>query len=148
MSLKVTVFDLARPEAEPIQLSIEDTDLGRTIAISQQFAVVGSDGFNYQFAFDSRPRWFMTLIRNLENGATNVIKSFGKVSLSGNILAVMKPQRDMYYSYIEVFSLDENAIAHLITKRTVYRGEVQNGFLFTQKYDDSHRICIEPLPSN
>ncbi|MEO0928804.1 MAG: hypothetical protein AAFY63_23455, partial [Cyanobacteria bacterium J06643_13] len=142
------LFDLARPEAEPIELSIEDTDLGRTIAISQQFAVVGSDRFNYQLAFDSRPRWLMTLIRNLENGATNTIKSFGKVSLSGNILAVMKSHSDGIYSFIEVFRLDENANAHLITKRTVHQGEVQNGFLFTQKYDDSKRICIEPLPKN
>ncbi|MEM8720297.1 MAG: hypothetical protein AAGE84_13470 [Cyanobacteria bacterium P01_G01_bin.39] len=141
------LFDLARPEAEPIELSVEDTGLGRTLAISQQFAVVGSDGLNYPFA--SSPRWFMTLIRNLETGATNVIGSFGKVSLSGNILAVMRPSLDnVYLSFIEVFSLDENANAHLITKRTVSKGEVQNGFLFTQKHDDSQRICIEPLPLN
>ena len=141
------LFDLARPEAEPIELSIEDTNLGSTLAVSQQFAVVGSDGLNYPFA--SSPRWFMTLIRNLENGATNTIKSFGKVSLSGNILAVMRPSLDnTYLSFIEVFRLDENANAHLITKRTVHQGEVQNGFLFTQKYDDSQRICIEPLPKN
>ena len=144
------LFDLARPEAEPIELSVEDTALGETIAISQQFAVVGFEaGINWQFASGPRARSFMTLIRNLENGATNTIKSFGKVSLSGNILAVMHPSSgDMYSSYIEVFSLDENANAHLITKRTVHQGEVQNGFLFTQKYDDSLRICIEPLPKN
>ncbi len=41
-----------------------------------------------------------------------------------------------------------NAQAHLIKEQTVYRGEVQNGFLFTQEDDDSHRICIEPLPKN
>ena len=142
------LFDLARPEAEPIELSVEDTALGGTIAVSQQFAVVGFDGIHYQFAYGPRARSFMTLIRDLENGATNVIKSFGTVSLSGNILAVMKPHSDAMYSFIEVFSLDENANAHLITKRTVYRGEVQNGFLFTQKYDDSMRIYIEPLPKN
>jgi len=45
------LFDLARPEAEPIELSIEDTALGSTIAISQQFAVVGFDaGINWWFA--------------------------------------------------------------------------------------------------
>ena len=144
------LFDLARPEAEPIELSIEDTALGSTIAISQQFAVVGFDaGINWWFAEGPPARSFMTLIRNLENGATNVIKSFGKVSLSGNILAVLHPSLDnRYLSFIEVFSLDENAQAHLITKRTVHQGEVQNGFLFTQKYDDSQRICIEPLPKN
>jgi len=144
------LFDLARPEAEPIELSIEDTALGSTIAISQQFAVVGFDaGINWWFAEGPPARSFMTLIRNLENGATNVIKSFGKVSLSGNILAVLHPSLDnRYLSFIEVFSLDENAQAHLITKRTVSKGEVQNGFLFTKKYDDSHRICIEPLPKN
>ena len=50
--------------------------------------------------------------------------------------------------FLEVYRLDENAKAHLIDKQKVYRGEVQNGFLFTQKDDDSYRICIEPLPKN
>jgi len=44
----------------------------------------------------------------------NVIKSFGKVSLSGNILAVMHPSlNNVYLSFIEVFRLDENVQAHL-----------------------------------
>ena len=143
------LFNLARPKAEPIELSVEDTDLGGTIAISQQFAVVGFDGIYYQFAHGLRARSFMTLICNLENGATNVIKSFGTVSLSGNILAVMHPyDYEAPTKFLEVYRLDENANAHLIDKRKVYKGEVQNGFLFTQKIDDYRRVCIEPLPKN
>ena len=143
------LFDLARPEAEPIELSVEDTALGGTIAVSQQFAVVGFDGIYWQFTSGSRSRSFMTLIRNLENGATNVIKSFGRVSLSGNILAVMHPYHyEAPTVFLELYRLDKNAHAHLITKRKVYRGEVQNGFLFTQEDHDSYRVCIEPLHLN
>ena len=144
------LFDLARPEAEPIELFVEDTALGGTIAVSQQFAAVGFDGFFFQFSQgNARDRSHMTLIRNVENGATNIIKTFGKVSLSGNILAVMHPYHyEAPTVFLEVYRLDENANAHLIDKRKVYQGEVQNGFLFTQKYDDSHKVCIEPLPKN
>ncbi|MEO0926395.1 MAG: hypothetical protein AAFY63_11060 [Cyanobacteria bacterium J06643_13] len=144
------LFDLARPKAEPLKLAVEDTALGGTIAVSQQFAAVGFDGFFSQFSQgNARDRSHMTLIRNLENGASTVIKRFGKVSLSGNILAVMH-----IYDYeaptvsLEVYRLDENAQAHLIDKREVYRGEVQNGFLFTQTIDDYRRVCIEPLSIN
>ena len=145
------LFDLARPKAEPLKLSIEDTALGGTIAVSQQFAVVGFDGIRIfgQWAPGLRARSFKTLIRNLENGATNVIKSFGTVSLSGNILAVMKPyDYEAPTKFLEVYRLDENAQAHLISKQKVYLGEVQNGFLFTRKDDDSYRVCIKPLPKN
>ena len=144
------LFDLARPKAEPIKLAVKDTALGSMVAVSQQFAAVGFSGLGGQFAPGGpRGRSYMTLIRNLENGSSTVIKRFGRVSLSGNILAVMH-----IYDYnaptvsLELYRLDENANAHLITKRKVYRGEVQNGFLFTQEDDDSHRICIEPLPLN
>ena len=146
------LFDLTQPKAEPIELSIENTAVGGTIAVSQQFAAVGFDGIRIfgQWTPGLRARSFMTLIRNLKNGATSTVKSFGKVSLSGNILAVMKPyDYDVApTTFLEVYRLDENAHAHLIDKRTVLKGEVQNGFLFTQKIDDSYRVCIEPLPKN
>ena len=143
------LFDLASPEVEPIELSVEDTALGRTIAVSQQFAAVGFDEINWQWAYGLYARSFMTLIRNLENGATSTIESFGTVSLSGNILAIMHPyDYEAPTKFLELYRLDENAHAHLIDKRTVLKGEVQNGFLFTQKIDDSYRVCIEPLPKN
>ena len=143
------LFDLARLKAEPLKLSIENTALGGTIAVSQQFAAVGFDGINWQWAYGPHARSFITLIRNLENGATSTIESFGTVSLSGNILAIMHPyDYEAPTVFLELYRLDENAQAHLINKQKVYRGEVQNGFLFTQKYDDSMRVCIEPLPKN
>ena len=144
------LFDLTRPEVEPLELAIENTALGGTVAVSQQFAVVGFDGVNSHFyQGNARDHSHMTLIRNLKNGATNVIDSFGKVSLSGNILAVMNLGNDDIESqFIEVFRLDKNAEAHLITKRTVYQGKVQQGFLFTKSFNASNKVCIEPLPSN
>jgi len=144
------LFDLARPEAEPLNLAVEDTALGNRVAVSQQFAAVGFDGHYWYFPQgNARDRSHKTLIRNLENGASTIIRSFGQVSLSGNILAVMNPgSGDTESQFIEVFRLDENAQAHLITKRTVFIGEVQNGFLFTKKFNDSNKVCIEPLPQN
>ena len=143
------MFDLARPEAEPLNLAVHNTALGSRVAISQQFAAVGFDGYRWQFSSGVRSRSHMTLILNLSNDAITVINSLGKVSLSGNILAVMHPYHyEAPTIFLEVYRLDENAQAHLITKRTVLKGEVQNGFLFTQKIDDARRVCIEPLPKN
>ena len=143
------LFDLSRPEAEPLNLSIENTALGGAVAVSQQFAVVSFDGFYWYFPQgNARDYSHMTLIRNLESGSSSIIRSFGKVSLSGNILAVMNPGSENIESqFIEVFRLDENAEAHLIMKRKVYLGEIQNGFLFTKEYSDSNKICIESLSS-
>ena len=143
------LFDLARPEAEPLNLVVENAALGNKVAVSQQFAAVGFDGYRWQFSSGVRSRSHMTLICNLSNGATSIVNSFGKVSLSGNILAVMHPYHyEAPTVFLEAYRLDENAQAHLITKQTVYLGEVQNGFLFTQKDDKSKRVCIEPLPKN
>ncbi|HHP7231948.1 MAG TPA: hypothetical protein ACFCUY_13955 [Xenococcaceae cyanobacterium] len=38
------LFDLERPQDEPLKLAIEDTALGRTVAISQKFAAIGPNG--------------------------------------------------------------------------------------------------------
>ena len=143
------LFNLAQPEAEPLNLAVENTALGSRVAVSQQFAVVGFDGHRWYFSQGGvRGRSLMTLVQNLENGSSTVVRSFGKVSLSGNILAVMNPSlEDIESSFLEVFRLDENANAHLITKReNAYRGKVENGFLVTKEYRNSNQVCIEPLP--
>ena len=145
------LFDLTRPEAEPLNLNIKDKALGGTVAVSQQFAAVGFDGFYWYFPQgNTRDHSRITLIQNIENGASTVIRSFGKVSLSGNVLAVTNPgSEDIESSFLEVFRLDDNANAHLITKReNAYRGKVENGFLVTKEYRNSNQVCIEPLPLN
>ena len=143
------LFDLDRPQAEPLKLAIEDTALGGTVAISQQFAAVGVNGFRWYFPqgnpFDKS---YMTLIRNLNNGSTKVIDSFGKLSLSDNILAVMRPcnrERELA-GLLEVFRLDENITPHLIKRTNVAKAKVHNGFLITLKTYYCTELCIEPLP--
>ena len=143
------LFDLDRPKAESQRLTIEDTAIGGTVAISQQFAVVGVNGFRWYFP-PGNPcdKSYMTLIRNLNNGSTKVIDSFGELSLSDNILAVMRPchpERELA-GLLEVFRLDENTTPHLIRRTNVAKAKVQNGFLITLKTYYCTELCIEPLP--
>ena len=140
------LFDLDRPQAEPQKLAIEDTTLGGTVAISQQFAAVGNRGIRWYFARGD-DRSFKTLIRNLNNGSTNVIRSFGELSLSGNILAVMRPcnREEELAGLLQVFRLDENTMPHLIRRTNVAQAKVQNGFLITLKTYYREELCIEPL---
>ena len=145
------LFDLTRPEAEPLNLAVENTALGSRVAVSQQFAAVGFGGHRWYFSQGGvLGRSLMTLVQNLENGSSTVIRSFGKVSLSGNILAITNPgSEDIESSFLEVFRLDENANAHLITEReNAYRGKVENGFLVTKEYRNSNQVCIESLSLN
>ena len=73
-------------------MAVKDTVLGSRVAVSQKFAAVGFDGIRWYFSQGGvRGRSLITLVQNLENGASTVIRSFGKVSLSGNILAVTNP---------------------------------------------------------
>ena len=143
------LFDLERPQARSQKLAIEDTALGGTVAISQQFAAVGYEGFRWYFPqgnpFDKS---YMTLIQNLNNGSTKIIQSFGKLSLSSDILAVMRPcnREEELAGLLEVFRLDEDITPHLIRRTNVAKAKVQNGFLITLKTYYCTELCIEPLP--
>lgn len=144
------MFNLDRPQEEPLKLAIENTALGGTVAISQQFAAVGLNGFRWYFpqgnAYDNSHK---TLIKNLNNGSTSVIDSFGELSLSNNVLVTMRPcnPEQELAGRLEIFRLDEDATPHFITERTdVVRAKVQNGFLITLKTYYYVELCIEPLP--
>ncbi|MGL5872136.1 MAG: hypothetical protein ACRC2R_07165 [Xenococcaceae cyanobacterium] len=142
------LFDLDRPQVEPLKLAIEDTALGSTVAISQQFAAVGSNGHNWYFPQGGiRDRSHKTPIRNLKNGSTTVIDSFGELSFSGDILAIMRPcnPQEEIAGLLEVFRIDEDTKPHLIRRTNVAKAKVQNGFLITLKTYYRVRLCIEPL---
>ena len=142
------LFNLAQPQVEPIKITRKNAALGSTVAISQKFAVVGFYGVTWR-APRGNPEIIGTLIKNLDNGLITLIDSFGEVSLSDNILAIMRPgsPEDNPPPLLKVFRLDEDAKAHLITRRTnVSKGRVQNGFLITSQFYDSNQVCIEPLP--
>jgi len=144
------LFNLAQPQVEPIKITRKNAALGSTVAVSQKFAVIGFHGVTWR-APRGNPEIIGTLIKNLDNSSTTSINSFGEVSLSDNILAVMRPgsPEDNPPPLLKVFRLDEDTKAHLITRRTnVGRGRVQNGFLITSQFYDSNKVCIEPLPLN
>ena len=157
------LFDLEHLEVEPIKIVPENIDFatisfGGTVAVSHQFVAIGHNGRLWgtpvsMYPYPNNPHPFAkTLVKNLKNGSTKVIDSCGKLSLSKDILAVMRPgspdweQRPL----LEVFYLDENATPHLIIRRTnVSDAWVQNGFLVFVKYLSDFRfsqVCIESLP--
>ena len=146
------LFDLDQPGNEPLKLDVQDAYMGDTVAISEQFAVVGDLGQWYYPQIDIPNLPPKTLIRSLSNASTTVIDSVGELSLSGNILAIMRSQSDgdEHEPLLEVFRLDSEAKPHLIIRRDypIKRAWVQNGFLITvARKEDSHvaKICIEPL---
>ena len=143
------LFDLDRPKAKPQRLAVENNALGSTVAIYQQFAAVGSNGHYWYFPQGNvRDRSFKTLIRNLNNGSTTVIDSFGELSLSGDILAIMRPcnPEEELAGLLKVFRLDKETKPHLISKQTdVTKAKVQNGFLITLKTYHRVELCIEQL---
>jgi hypothetical protein len=141
------LFNLAQPKAEPLKVAVEGVALGSTVAISQQFAAVGFNGVTWYFP-RGRRKSPKTLIANLHNGSTTVINSFGELSLSGNILAVMRPRSPdgEQTPLLEVFRLDENTTPHLVLRRTnIDRAKVQNGFLILSKEFHYCQVCIKTL---
>lgn len=157
------LLDLDNLEAEPKKIVPENIDFptvsfGETVALSEQFAAIGHGGRLWYYPLRPYPHiggphpFTKTLVRNLRNGSTQIIESFGELSLSGNILAVMLPGSDdrEQRPLLEVFRLDEDSVPHLIIRRTnVSSAWVQNGFLVFVKHLIDFRfsqICIEPLP--
>lgn len=146
------LFDLEQPGSEPLKLDAQDAYMGDTVALSEQFAVVGDLGQWYYPQIDVPNLPPKTLIRSLRNASTTIIDSVGELSLSGNILAIMRSQSDgdEHEPLLEVFRLDDEAKPHLMIRREypIERAWVQNGFLITvARKEDSHisKICIEPL---
>ncbi len=129
------LFDLNRSENKPLQLTIPDAYIGATVALNDQFAVV-SDLLGETINDPKLPP--KTLIRSLSNGSTTVIDSYGELSLSGNILAVMRFRSEdgEQAALLEVFRLDNDAKPHLIIKRghPIKRAWVQNNFLVTVQH--------------
>ena len=142
------LFDLDRPDNKPLKLTAPNAYIGETIALSSHFAAVGNLGEWFYPPEDAPRLQKKTLIRSIKNGSTKVIDSYGELSLSRNILAIMRPQSDddEQKALLEVFRLDEDATPRLIKKRKhLIRAWVQNGFLITVSKKFSRvKLCIEP----
>lgn len=143
------LFELDQPGKQPLKLKLPNTYLGTTVAISDQFAAVGDRGRFAGFYEDSDlPR--KTLIRAIDSDATSVLDEVGILSLSKNILAVMRPKvpDEESPALLKVFNLDRDATPNLIFRREheyLKNAFVQNGFLVTVEgiYSSGIRICIE-----
>lgn len=141
------LLDLNMPNSKPQKLSVPHTLLGQTVAISNQFAVVGTlSQSEYTLSGYKSAK---TLIRAIKNGSTIIIDGHGKLSLDKNILARIRfpPPGSYEESILELFRLDQKSLPHLIQKRTnINNAIMQNGFLVTVKNTADHiQICTEKV---
>ena len=141
------LFNLNSPQSPPQILIAPNAKIGDTVAISQQFAVVGvTSRRSYMKQLNLSAK---TLIKSLNNGLTTTIDGYGKLSLYNNILARFEEQsRDgADNGFLEVFYLNEDATPTLIlTRENIKTAFVQNNFLVTVRDTNSgKKICTEEL---
>ena len=151
------LFNLKSLEELPTELTTKNGYLGDTVALSDQFAIVGNSGtrrFNHDYLYHPE-----TLIKSLKNDSTMVTDIQGRLSLEGNILAVMLPSSRSYFravALLQLFRIDEDATPNLILERTYSRrGEkylvrawVQNGWLMSVyriNRTNSIELCLESV---
>lgn len=135
------LFDLETPENKPQRLAIPNAHIGSTLAISDQFAVVGAIG-GLTYATPAK-----TLIKGIKDGSTTVIDGVGELSLDQNILARMHPRSPdgEQQALLELFNLGDNATPRLMKeRRDVDRALLENSLLTTvQKTSSGVKLCIE-----
>ena len=145
------LYELDKPEKKPLKLVHPNTYMGTTVAISEQFAAVGDRGGFVGFSHvTDLPK--KTLIRAIDSGVTSVIDEVGILSLSKDILAVMRPELpdNVRPEVLKVFHLNNNATPNLILWREhehIIDAFVQNGFLVTVEntYCSGIKVCIESI---
>ena len=131
------LYNLDEIDKEPEKLAAPNIYLGTSVALNENFAVVGER--DYQCGYrpwredvPNKPK--STLIRVNETGSTRNHSFRGRVSLSDNILAVMHPTGGDFVdgAVLEVYSLNSSAGAGFLFMRgNVADAFVQNGFLVT-----------------
>ena len=135
------LFDLETSESKPQRLAVPNAHIGSTVAISDQFAVVGAVG-GLTYAIPPK-----TLIKGIKDGSTTVIDGVGELSLDQNTLARMRPRSSdgEEQALLELFNLDDNATPRLVKeRRDINRALLQNSLLTTvQKTSSGVKLCIE-----
>lgn len=150
---KVFLFDLNSLEKKPKIFYIPGYRAGSTLAISNQFIVVGESRIDARTQEYGIPQ---TFIISINNGSTTAIDGYGKLSLDKNILTRIKPRTyggftDPDSNLLEVFRIDDNATPHLIKKhKIVLHALVKNNLLTTvqetlEKKVYTPKICIQPV---
>ena len=97
------LFYLKSLDARPIELTTKDGYLGDTVAISNEFAVVGNSGtmrLNHDYLYHSK-----TLIKSLKNDSNIITDIQGKLSLDENLLAVMLSSSRSYFRSVASLKL-------------------------------------------
>ena len=143
------LFDLDAPNKKPLKIGVSDAYFGSSVAISKRFVAVGNlPGFR-PVVRDSPGFPSKTLIKSLSNDSIHIINSYGELSLSGNILAVMLPPNHGYrIPTLRLFRLDDEAKPHLILERkkvNLKYAFVQNGFLVIVEKRRKLVMCIKPI---
>jgi len=151
------LYNLNEIDKEPEKLAAPNVLLGNTVAINESFAIVGDrdhqNGCRY-WGEDVPNKPNSTLIRVNETGLTRTHQFRGRVSLSGNILAIMYPTHGGFVNgaTLEVYGLNSGAGApRLFMRGNVANAFVQNGFLVTVLNDSRpvfHEIHIQELVWN
>ena len=131
------LYNLDELDKEPEKLAAPNVYLGTSVALNENFAVVGDRDYQRVGRYggeDVPNKPNSTLIRVNETGFTRTHQLRGRLSLSGNILAVMHPTRGDFVdgAVVEVYGLNSSAGAgFLFMRRNVANAFVQNGFLVT-----------------
>ena len=131
------LYNLDELDKEPEKLAAPNVLLGSTVALNERFAVVSDRDYQMGGRYGgedvpNKPK--STLIRVNETGSTRVHQFRGRVSLSGDILAVMHPTGGDFVNgaVVEIYSLNSSAGAgFLFMRRNVANAFVQNCFLVT-----------------
>ena len=152
------LFNLNKLDSEPKVLTAKKAYLGKSVALSSQFAVVGNRG-NEQL-LGNLGLYPKTLIMSLDNDSFSLIDNQGYLSIYKNILAVMRPRADMQSPLLQLFRIGKNSEVFLIMERKILdsyqmiKGKylrnalVQNGWLLTierQGAQDYLKICLESI---
>lgn len=148
------LYDIDRLDGEPEKLTIPGVYTEKTVALNDQFAAVSQIGDSsgtlrlYPQHMSNKPK--KTLIKSLKNDSTTIHSGIGKLSLSNNILARMRPLSPHLdcRGFLEVFYLDENAVPKLIlTQESVVNAFVQNGFLIivVNDYKSGFKVSVQSI---
>ena len=148
------LYDLNRLDREPEKLDVPNVLIGTTVALNEEFAVVGDYDYKpipFRDYGDVSNRPKLTLIRAIKSGLTTTVDIRGKLSLSGNILAFVNPYNEIFLhdSCLQLRRITRHPSSRLVLMRGyVAKAFVQNGFLITV-YDNfdlgRHEIHIQEI---
>jgi len=155
---KAWLFNLNNLNSKPRVLTVEKAYLGKSVALSEEFAVVGNNGTDKLIGNPNLSQ--KTLITSLNNDSFFLIDNQGYLSIDKNILAIMRPRAGMQLPLLQLFMINKYSEAFLIMERKIsdsyqiIKGKyirdalVQNGWLLTIERlgkRGSLKICLESL---